>query len=100
MSKTIVVDMEKLKSVAGKIDTQVQEYQRVYNQIFSEVDGMAAAWKGADNVAFTTQIQGFKDDFEQMTKTLQNFSEFLKSSANKYEGTQNDIIAQAKKLAN
>ena len=48
------------------MDVQASEYERQYNQLFSEVDGMGAAWQGADNVAFVTQIKGFMDDFQQM----------------------------------
>ena len=100
MANKIVVNPEELKSVANKMDSQIEDYQRIYNSIFSEVDGLARAWSGKDNIAYTTQIQGFKDDFEKMVYTLREYSEFLKNSAKQYSDTQDSIVAEAKKLVN
>lgn len=99
MSK-IEVKPEELKSVAQKMDAQLEEYRRVYNSIYSEVDGIIKVWRGKDNLAFAEQINGFKDDFEKMASTLADYSQFLKDSAQRYQTTQDQIVAEAKKLAN
>jgi WXG100 family type VII secretion target len=100
MARTIMVDPAKLKAAAQQMDSQAADYERQYRQLFSEVDGMAAAWKGADNQAFTTQIKGFMDDFQQMVSLMKQYSEFLKNSSRIYTDTQNNVIAQAKRLSN
>lgn len=100
MARSIMVDPAKLESAAQKMDAQTADYERQYNQLFSEVDGMGAAWQGADNMAFVTQIKGFMDDFQKMKTLMQQYSEFLKNSAKIYRGTQEDIINQAKTLPN
>lgn len=100
MARVITVDPAKLDTAATQMETQAAEYKKIYDQLFTEVDGMAAAWQGADNIAFTTQIKGFMDDFQAMGTLLNQFSEFLKKSATQYRGTQNDIITQAKRLTN
>lgn len=100
INQLIEVKPEELKSVAQKMDAQIEEYKRLYNAIYSEVDGLASAWKGADNIAYTTQMQGFKDDFEAMATTLMQYSEFLKKAAQDYQTTQDQIITEAKKLIN
>ena len=82
------------------MDTQAGEYERQYNQLFSEVDGMGAAWQGADNVAFVNQIKGFMDDFQQMKALMLQYSEFLKNSATSYRNTQEDRITQARSVTN
>lgn len=96
----IEVDPEVLRATAKKIDKQVEGYKKVYTSLFSEVDGLAKAWKGEDNLAYTNQVDGFRDDFEMMTAKIEEYSNFLKDSATKYENTQKDIIAGAKKLSN
>lgn len=100
MARTIMVDPAKLDSAALKLDDQAAEYERQYKQLFSEVDGMAAAWQGADNLAYVNQIKGFMDDFQKMVSLMKQYSEFLKHSAKTYKDTQNDIINQAKRLSN
>lgn len=100
MATTIIVDPAKLEAAASQMDTQAGEYERQYNQLFSEVDGMGAAWQGTDNVAFVNQIKGFMDDFQQMKALMLQYSEFLKNSATSYRNTQEDRITQARSLTN
>jgi len=100
MSRKIVVDPARLEAAAQKMDTQAADYEKQYNQLFNEVDGMGAAWKGADNVAFVTQIKGFMDDFQRMSKIMRDYSDFLRKSANTYRETQTEAINQAKRLTN
>lgn len=100
MARSITVDPAKLENAASKIDQQSADYERVYKQLFSEVDGMGAAWQGADNIAFVNQIKGFMDDFQQMTALMRQYSEFLNVSAKTYRNTQNEIVSAAKRLTN
>ena len=100
MSRTIIVDPAKLESAAGKMDAQAADYESIYKQLYSEVDGMAAAWQGKDNIAFTNQIKGFEDDFQKMVALMREYSEFLKKSAVAYRTTQDEIVAGAKRLTN
>lgn len=100
MARTIVVDPNELVKTAEKNDAQAADYERQYNQLFSEVDGMGAAWQGVDNQAFVTQIKGFMDDFQKMTALMKKYSEFLRFSAKTYKYTQNETINQAKRLTN
>lgn len=99
-SRRIVVDPAKLEAAAQKMDAQAADYERQYNQLFSEVEGMGAAWQGADNMAFVNQIKGFTDDFQRMTGLMRQYSDFLKQSARVYRETQNETINMAKRLAN
>jgi len=100
MARTITVDPQKLESVAAAIDTQAADYEKNFRMLFTEVDSMAIAWQGVDNLAFTNQIKGFEDDFKSMTAIMKQYAEFLKTSAKTYQSTQNEVVNQAKKLSN
>lgn len=100
MGTKIMVNPASLKSASQKIDQQATDYETIYKKLFDEVDGMAVAWKGADNMAFVNQIKGFMDDFQSMTTLMRQYSEFLNRSASTYTATQDDIIAKAKQLTN
>jgi len=78
MAGSIKVDPAILKSTAGKIDAQAAEYRKQFAQLYTEVNNMKSAWQGADNQAFTTQIEGFKPEFEKMAKLMDEYSQFLK----------------------
>ena len=100
MARTITVDPAKLESVSIKIEAETSDYERQYRQLFTEVDGLGAAWQGVDNMAFVNQIKGFQEDFQLMTKLMKQYSEFLKISAKTYRSTQNETVNQAKTLTN
>ena len=45
MARSITVDPAKLDSAAQKVDQQSADYERVYKALFSEIEGMQAAWQ-------------------------------------------------------
>lgn len=100
MARKIVVDPAKLNSVSQKMDGMVADYVKQYTLLFSEVEGIGAAWQGKDNLAFVSQIKGFEDDFLKMKEITNEYSQFLKKSAEKYTTTQNSLETSAKKLTN
>lgn len=100
MSRKIKVDPAELQAAANLMKTQVEDYRSLYTSLFSEVDGMASHWQGADNIAFTEQIKGFMDDFTSMENMMTEFANFLEQCANTYSQTQQEIISSARTLAN
>lgn len=100
MGNKIVVDPAKLEAAAGKIEEHVADYKKTYTQLFSEVEAMAANWQGTDNVAYTTQIKGFEDDFTKMATLMTEYATFLKNAATSYKTTQSNVESAAKKLTN
>ena len=100
MAKVIRVEPARLDAAAQKIDGQAAEYKKLYEQLYTEVESMSSAWQGADNLAFTSQIEGFRDDFNARYTLMTQYSEFLKNSAATYRETQSEVVSQAKKLVN
>lgn len=100
MAKNITVDPAVLDAAAAQMDSYAGDYKTTYTKLFSEVDGMAANWGGKDNIAYTTQIKGFTDDFQKMEKLMRDYSDFLKKTAAAYRKTQQEIESQAKTLKN
>lgn len=100
MARTIQVTPEQLESTAGRIENLAADYKTQYDQLYSETNAMASTWSGKDNVAFTTQIAGFKDDFERMHTLMLNYADFLRKSAKAYRDTQDTVVSEARKLVN
>lgn len=98
--RKITVDPSILESCASKVSSDTQEYQRVTNQLFEEVNLMNTAWQGKDNVAFYNQIKGYEDDFKQIAILCEQYSEFLRASARAYRETQDELTNQAMRLIN
>lgn len=95
----IRVDADELRSAATKIRAQIADYKSQYTELFSHVDEMQNAWKGVDNVAFTSQIKETLQSFTSMEQLLEEYSAFLEKSAQIYDETQGQIASAAKQLS-
>jgi len=92
------VELTALTGTAKTIEAQAREYQQLYTQLYQAVDSMSSAWQGKDNVAFTTQIKGFKDDFERMKQLLLEFAELIKYANTEYKQALSDSTAVARNI--
>ena len=100
MARKIKVTPEQLEKAATLINGLAEDYRRLYEQFYKETGAMADSWKGEDNMAFINQIDGFKQDFNNMHGHMQDYVEFLNNSARAYRTTQENAVLEAKKLVN
>ncbi len=100
MARKIEVTPEQLVSAAGAIENLAAQYKDQYTRLYSETNAMASTWSGKDNLAYTEQIAGFKDDFEKMYNLMNRYADFLRESAKMYRETQDAVTSEARKLVN
>ncbi|MCD1257382.1 WXG100 family type VII secretion target [Paenibacillus athensensis] len=100
MGRKIVVDPVKLEAAAKQMTAQADDYKSLYEKLYSEVGGLKAGWDGVDNQAFVAQIEGFREDFQNMMTLMTQYAEFLTTSAATYKRTQTETINAVKKLTN
>ena len=92
------VELTELTGTATAIEGKAREYQQLYSQLYQAVDSMQAAWQGKDNLAFTAQIKGFKDDFDRMRQLLMDFAELIRYANAEYRQALNDSTNVAKSI--
>lgn len=95
----IIVETSQLDAASQKVEGLADKYLSEYTSLYSLISEMQSAWAGADNTAYTTQIEGFKDDFQKMEALMRDYATFLKNTAAKYRSTQSDIKSKAQQLA-
>ena len=95
----INVDPFQLEHSAAFIEDQILQYEATYQHLLQEVEMMRSAWQGKDNQVFTTQINGFEQDFRKMSVLMRDYAQFLKTSARAYRDTQNERTELARYLA-
>ncbi|MCY9692049.1 WXG100 family type VII secretion target [Paenibacillus alginolyticus] len=94
----IKVFMDQLELTANKMASQTVEYKNEYTLLYKAVNDMGTSWQGIDNMVYVNQINGFKDDFENMVKLLNNYAELLRICAAEYTKAQEVIVNEAIKL--
>ena len=97
--RRITVEPEQLESCAARMDERNQDYVRQSAQIFEAVDNMSNAWKGKDNIAFTSRISRFEAEFRQLSLLCTQYSDFLKKSARAYRETQDELASRVSSLS-
>lgn len=97
--KVITVDPEILEACARRMEEENQDYERSYMQLFEAVDTMRSGWQGKDNTSFSNQIYKFRSDFKEMSVLCAQYAEFLRNSARAYREMQEELAAQAARLA-
>ncbi len=100
MATTIKVTPQDLQNASGQISSLAGEYKSEYEALFREVHEMQGKWDGQDNTAYTKQVDGFRDDFDNMYKLMIQYSEYLKSTAKAYADAQENIKSAATTLTN
>ena len=95
----IIVETSRLNCTASQVDRLADQYESEYGSLFGTVRELQNAWAGEDNIAFTNQIEGFRDDFQRMTKLMRDYAAYLRKVAESYRATQDDVAARAKTLS-
>ena len=100
MATTIKVTPQDLHNASAQISNLAGEYQSEYEALFREIREMQGKWDGQDNQAYTKQVGEFKDDFNNMYELMDQYSNYLKSTAKAYADTQENIKSAATTLTN
>lgn len=97
---TIKVTPQELQTASSQITSLANSYEKEYKALFDRIHNMKGKWDGQDNQNYTDQVEGFRDDFEKMKSLMDQYSEYLKNTAQAYTDTQNEIAQTAKGLTN
>ena len=95
----IIVESSRLDSTAAQVDRLSDTYESEYKALFGTVRELKSAWDGTDNQAFTDQIEGFRDDFERMTRLMREYASYLRKTAETYRETQTEVANDARRLS-
>jgi len=94
----IIVDPQELENTASRVLSKSEEYQRIYQTLYGEVDKMAASWQGKENTEFTNRIKSYENDLRQINIVIRQYADFVRSSARAYRETQDELFANASHL--
>lgn len=87
----IIVETAQLDAASAKVGELAGTYKGEYEKLYKLVEELQASWAGADNTAYTTQIEGFRNDFENMEHIVRDYADFLRKTSSGYKTTQNYI---------
>lgn len=94
----ISVEVERLLSSSRVIEEKNEELKRLTNELYQKVDSLQTVWTGKDNIAFSNKIKEFQNFINGLSLVLNQYSDFLRNSANGYNQTQEEVYSEVMRL--
>lgn len=88
------VETQDLRKSAALIEEKTARYDAEWAKIYTEIANLRVDWQGQSSDQFNKQIEGYRNDFQELSKILTSYKEFLKTTADRIEKTE-DAINQA-----
>ena len=98
MGKSIAVTPERLEAAAAKIESMAADYKTQYQSLYSQTDALQATNKGEGAQKYHDQIENFKPKLEKMMQLMNQYAEYLRTSAKSYRETEAHTVEMASHL--
>ena len=99
MANEWAVTTERLVASANVIEEKTANYNSEWAKLYTELQNLKSAqWQGIAGDTFNTQLEGYRNDFEEMSKVLLNYATFLKNAAENYVKTEEALKDAASNL--
>ena len=99
MAREWSVETERLESSANFIEEKTAAYAQEYGHIYELVQDLRTdKWKGVASDTFNQQLEGYRNDFQEMEAILKSYMEFLRSAATNYKQTEDAVTGEASRL--
>ncbi|WP_105614143.1 WXG100 family type VII secretion target [Vallitalea okinawensis] len=80
-----------LRNSSQMIEDKTARYEAEYAKIYTEIANLRVNWQGQSSDAFNKQIEGYRNDFQELATILRSYSEFLRMTAERIEKTENAL---------
>lgn len=86
------VTTERLESSATIIEEKTAKYNQEWAKLYTELQNLRSAnWQGIASDTFNSKLEGYKKNFEEMSKILLSYVEFLRSAAENYKKAEESL---------
>lgn len=99
MATTFDVTPEELKTSGNRIATIGTEWRKEVDSIYAAVNELNVSYKGEANAKFNEQLEGYRNDFDAATNTLNEYIKFLFTYADDILKNEEDLKQQAAQLS-
>ena len=99
MASNWSVTTERLVSSAGVIEEKTAKYNSEWAKLYTELQSLKSAqWQGIASDTFNAKLEAYRNDFEEMSKILLEYVNYLRTAADNYVKTEEAIKDAASNL--
>lgn len=88
-------EIEELYASARKISDLADNYRSRYVKMYDVIHDLGSAWQGYDADTFYERIGSVRTKYDQMYAVMVQYSEFIRSVAERYERQSEEIAREA-----
>lgn len=89
---TIRVDSTAMREKANAFKAIAGNISNYTDEITQEITGMKSVWEGEAAEASIQKFDKFKQNFEEIKKTIDNYAVFLEQAAEAYDSSENATV--------
>ena len=94
MAGQIRMTPEQMRSRAGEVRNQGENFQEVINRMQNIINELQTEWEGAASRAFAQQFDALKPSFNDMRQLIADIGTQLDATANAVEQLDQDIASK------
>lgn len=98
MGAVFKVETRDLRRSATLIEEKTARYDAEWAKIYTEIANLRVDWQGQSSDEFNKQIEGYRNDFQELSKILTSYKEFLVSTADRIEKAEEQMKQSASQL--
>ncbi len=98
MAVSMRVETGELKKSANIIEDKTARYTAEWTKIYTEIASLNVDWKGQSSEMFNKQIEGYRNDFQELGNILKSYTEYLKITADTIEKNEQTLQEAANGL--
>lgn len=99
MSAKFTANTAEIRKSAQTIEDKTQQYNTEWAKIYTEIENLRVEWEGESSETFNTQLEGYRNDFQELANILNDYAEFLITTATKIEQTEEALKSSASQLS-
>ncbi len=99
MATIIRVEPDALDFAANEIDGYSEAFDGKVAAFYDAVNNLKSSWLGADNDAYSTKMEEFRDDFTKLFNEMNEYAQHLRNAAANYRNTQQEAANRARALS-
>ena len=96
----IIVNMESVEATGKNVKEKAEAYLAQVASIYKTVESLGDVWKGTDNQSYVNSANNYKQDVEELGKTIIAYGDYLLEAARLYTDVQNTLADGAGHIGN
>lgn len=98
MSTRIGVTTPEIRTIANELENVLGEYDRVVANVKTHADDIDGKWRGEAQVQFVRQMEEADAYLKELRALIQTYIVFLRTTAQKYDSTDQEAAAIVQRL--